>query len=57
MSEIDNREKINKNNNSVKWIKFPISEGMFPDILFEDKYLNKSEKYKMSEIDNCEIKK
>ena len=43
----------------LKLDKFPISGGIFPDISFEDKrlYNNNNEKYKMSELDNCEIKK
>ena len=40
MSEIENVKIINKNNKSVKWIKFPSSVGIFSDILFEYKDLN-----------------
>ena len=42
MSEIDICE-INKNYKCVKLDKFPISGGMFPDMEFEPKYLNKNE--------------
>ena len=50
MGEIDNCEiKINKNYKSVKLDKFPISGGMFPDILLKNKDLN-NENLKMSEI-------
>ena len=42
MSEIDDCEIkiINKNHNCVKLDKFPISEGILPDISFECKDLN-----------------
>ena len=36
---------MNKNYNVLKLVKFPISGGIFPDILFEFKYLN-NKKYK-----------
>ena len=35
---------MNKNYNSLKLVKFPISGGILPDILFESKSLN-NEKY------------
>ena len=46
MSEIDICEIKNKNYNSLKLDKFPSSGGIFPDILFSCKCLNKNEKYK-----------
>ena len=37
---------INKNYKSIKFAKFPSSRGIFPDSLFECKYLNYNEKCK-----------
>ena len=47
MSEIEicETKKVNKYYKSVKLVKFPISEGIFPDMKFEDKDLNNNEKY------------
>ena len=45
MSEIDNCDKqTNENYNCVKFVKFPISEGMFPVIQFENKPLKNERK-------------
>ena len=48
---------MNKNYNSLKFVKFPSSGGIFPDILFECNRLNNNEKIKMSEIEFWEINK
>ena len=38
---IDNSEIINKNYNILKFVKFPISGGIIPDMLFESNQLHK----------------
>ena len=44
MSEMDDCEIINKNYKELNIFKFPISGGIFPDMLFDCKRLNHNEK-------------